>query len=107
MGQPRRGAHRHRRGAGRGREAMTPAPGVIPPKLADVITDFNELAVSDRLQLLLEFSDGLPELPARYAEHPELLEPVPECQSPLYLVAVLAGSGVVAPELLHFSAPTE
>ncbi|HLS48875.1 MAG TPA: SufE family protein [Actinomycetaceae bacterium] len=86
---------------------MTPAPGVIPPKLADVITDFNELAVSDRLQLLLEFSDGLPELPARYAEHPELLEPVPECQSPIFLIAELAGSGDEATVHLHFSAPPE
>ena len=39
----------------------------------------------DTLQLLLEFSEELPPLPARYAEHRDLLEQVPECQSPLFL----------------------
>ncbi|MGV8895976.1 MAG: SufE family protein [Rhodoglobus sp.] len=38
-----------------------------------------------RLQLLLEFSNELPELPARYADHPDLLERVVECQSPVFI----------------------
>ncbi|MCY7413054.1 MAG: SufE family protein [Salinibacterium sp.] len=39
----------------------------------------------DRLQLLLEFSNGLPVLPAHYREHPTLLERVEECQSPVFI----------------------
>lgn len=79
----------------------------MPAKLAEVITDFNELGVPDRLQLLLEFSDGLPELPSRYADHPELLEPVPECQSPIFLIAEVDGPDPDATVRLHFSAPPE
>jgi cysteine desulfuration protein SufE len=41
----------------------------------------------DRLELLLEYSQSLPPLPERYAAHPERLEPVPECQSPLFVAA--------------------
>ena len=40
---------------------------------------------SSRLELLLEYAEGLPDLPGRYQDHPELLERVEECQSPVYL----------------------
>lgn len=58
-------------------------------ELAD---DFNAISLKDRLQLLLEFSDQLPELPERYREHPDLLERVDECQSPVYLFVEVEGS---------------
>src|SRR5260370_21238765 len=58
----------------------------------------------DRLQLLLEFSRELPPLPERYAEHRDLLEQVPECQSPLFLAAEGDDDGTVH---LFFDAPPE
>ncbi|ANJ26881.1 SufE family protein [Agromyces aureus] len=57
----------------------------LPPRLAETRDDFLALEVRDRLQLLLEFSNELPELPERYAEHPDLLERVLECQSPVFI----------------------
>ena len=53
--------------------------------VSGLIEDFNELELADRLNLLLEFSENLPELPAKYSDHPDLLERVEECQSPIYL----------------------
>lgn len=58
-------------------------PQDLPPALAEVVEDFQALSEKDRLQLLLEFSDDLPELPARFADVP--MEQVHECQSPLFL----------------------
>jgi cysteine desulfuration protein SufE len=72
--------------------------------LAEIVEDFHALGQADRLQLLLDFSRNLPALPARYAEHPELLEPVPECQSPIFLVTELDEDDRVR---LFFSAPPE
>ncbi|WP_157413718.1 SufE family protein [Agromyces allii] len=57
----------------------------LPPRLAETRDDFLALEVRDRLQLLLEFSNELPDLPERYADHPDLLERVLECQSPVYI----------------------
>lgn len=57
----------------------------VPASLADIREEFLELEQQDRLMLLLEFANELPELPARYKEHPDLLERVVECQSPVYL----------------------
>ena len=76
----------------------------LPPALAEIVDDFNALSERDRLQLLLEFSEGLPALPERYAQHPELMEPVPECQSPVFLQTEVDDDATVH---LHFSAPRE
>lgn len=52
---------------------------------AEIVEAFNEVPASSRLELLLEYANALPVLPERYADHPELLERVEECQSPVYL----------------------
>ncbi|MEV7606710.1 SufE family protein [Paenarthrobacter sp. NPDC089322] len=57
----------------------------LPSALAEIVDDFQALTEPERLQLLLEFSRGLPDLPERLQDHPELLEQVVECQSPLFL----------------------
>lgn len=57
----------------------------IEQSLNDLGSEFAELSVKDRLTLLLEIAGELPELPARYVEHPDLLERVEECQSPVFL----------------------
>lgn len=84
---------------------MTQADLIEP--LAEIVADFTELQPDDRLQLLLEFSQELPDLPERYADHPELLEPVPECHSPIFLITEVEGSGDDAVVRLFFSAPPE
>ncbi len=66
----------------------------LPPALAGIVDDFGAVSERERLQLLLEFSQSLPELPERYTEHPELLEPVPECQSPVFVLTEVADAAV-------------
>lgn len=79
----------------------------LPPALDEIADDFAALTAPDRLQLLLDFSRGLPGLPPHYAEHPELLEPVPECQSPIFVATEVDGTGPQAPVTLFFQAPAE
>ena len=50
-----------------------------------MIEDFNLVPDSEKLQLLLEYSESLPELYERFGEHPELMERVEECQSPVFI----------------------
>jgi cysteine desulfuration protein SufE len=57
----------------------------LPAALAGIREDFLALDQRERLQLLLEFSNSLPDLPERYADHPDLLERVEECQSPVFI----------------------
>lgn len=78
----------------------------LPAPLARIVEDFGALGVPDRLQLLLELAEGLPDLPERYAEHPDLLEPVPECQSPVFL-AVEVGDGGAGPVVPGTAGPDD
>ena len=79
----------------------------LPDSLQEIADDFAAMPPGERLSLLLEFSDELPDLPERYADHPELLEPVPECQSPIFLIVEVDGDGPEARVDLFFSAPAE
>lgn len=81
-----------------------PSGETLPGELAGIRDDFLGLPISERLQLLLEFSNELPELPARYSEHPDLLERVVECQSPVFLFVELDEDASVH---VHATAPRE
>lgn len=74
----------------------------MPSALAEVVSDFKEVDGQDKLALLLEFADELPPLPADLEE--AAMEPVPECQSPLFLHVDADDRDHVR---LFFSAPAE
>jgi cysteine desulfuration protein SufE len=78
----------------------------LPESFAQIVQDFNALSQRDRLQLLLEFSQDLPPLPDRYAGDHAGMEPVPECQSPVF-VAVEVTGGESDPVHVFFDAPLE
>lgn len=74
----------------------------MPAGLTAIIEDFEAVDGRDKLQLLLEFSQELPPLPAELEE--SAMEPVPECQSPLFLQVDATDRDAVR---LYFSAPPE
>jgi cysteine desulfuration protein SufE len=80
----------------------------LPSALATIRDDFLALEQHERLVLLLEFANELPELPAEYADHPDLLERVEECQSPVFIFVDVDPAtdrdGIVH---LHATAPKE
>ena len=77
---------------------------VLHPRLQEIADEFGDVPESERLQLLLEFGQELPPLPDRYATQRELLEPVPECQTPLFLAVEVSPNETVH---LFFDAPPE
>ena len=74
----------------------------MPAALAEVVSDFADMQGQDKLQLLLEFANELPPIPADLEE--AAMEPVPECQSPLFLHVDATDRARVR---LYFSAPPE
>lgn len=74
----------------------------MPAPLAEVVSEFAEVSGQDKLKLLLEFADDLPSLPSDLEE--AAMEPVPECQSPLFLHVDADDRDRVR---LYFSAPAE
>lgn len=74
----------------------------LTPALAEIVDDFGDLGQPDRITLLLEFANDLPDLPEHL--HAESMEPVPECQSPIFLSVDASDPAAVR---LYFSAPRE
>ena len=86
---------------------MTEEPGstaTLNPRLQEIADDFHDVPDKDRLQLLLEFSQDLPALPERYAGRRDRMEPVPECQTPLFVAVEVEPDEIVH---LYFDAPAE
>ena len=78
----------------------------LPAVLAETREDFLDLGDKDKIQLLIEFAEELPDLPAKYADHPELLEKVEECQSPVYIFVEVENNTVAVFATAPEQAPT-
>ena len=65
--------------------------GDLPEALAEIAADFAAATTRQRLDLLLEFSEELPDLPQRYAGRLDELEKVDECQAPVFLTVEVEG----------------
>ena len=65
----------------------------MPPRLAEIVEEFASAPRDVVLEMLLEYSNAVPALPAEYAGHAGM-EQVPECQTPFFLHATVAGDRV-------------
>jgi cysteine desulfuration protein SufE len=75
----------------------------MPPPLAEIVDEFAAAPREVVLEMLLEFSDQVPPLPADLAGH-EGMEQVPECQTPFFLKAVVQPDDTV---VTYFDCPPE
>ncbi len=68
-----------------------------------IAEEFQLTPDSQKLELLLEYSESLPEPPTRFGENPHLMERVEECQAPVFI----AVEGDAKKVDIYFSAPKE
>ncbi|MFP4634381.1 MAG: SufE family protein [Nitriliruptoraceae bacterium] len=76
----------------------------LPANLENVVNEFAAAPMELRIELLVEYSDKVPPLPARLADHPEELEQVEECQTPFFLTTEVDEDGRVT---VWFDSPPE
>ena len=80
----------------------------LPESLGEIVEEFRSGGERQRLELLLDFSRELPPLPERLKADHDAMEPVAECQSPLFLLVELDAPGADDSAVrLHFDAPAE
>ncbi|MBM3697745.1 MAG: SufE family protein [Actinobacteria bacterium] len=72
-------------------------------KLHEIVEEFADTPKELRLPLLLDFANSLPPLPDRLVEDRDSMEPVEECQAPLFLAVEVQPVEV----RLFFDAPME
>ena len=76
----------------------------LPEKLQRVVDRFASAPRELKGQAMLRYAQKVPELPARYADDPNLLARVHECQSPFFLATEVDEDGSVH---LFFDCPPE
>lgn len=78
----------------------------LPEAMAELAGEFQALEQPQRLQLLLELANDLPDLPEQYAGKLDEMEKVDECQSPVFL-AVEVDEDEASTVHIYLSAPPE
>lgn len=76
----------------------------LPPKLQKVVDRFAAAPRELKGEALLRYARKVPPLPPRYADAPERMQRVHECQSPFFLATEVDGDGAVH---LFFDCPPE
>jgi cysteine desulfuration protein SufE len=66
---------------------MTNTTSALPPRLQAIVEEFQDAEGREKLDLLLEYSESLPPLPAWLAEQHNDMDQVHECMSPVFVYA--------------------
>lgn len=86
---------------------MPSAPESPATRLDEIAEEFADLDPRERLELLLDFADNLPELPPEYEARKQAGENrVHECQTPVFLFAELRDGRVHVYAAVAEEAPT-
>jgi cysteine desulfuration protein SufE len=82
---------------------MSAASQDIPPRLGEIIEDFQFVEGREKIELLLEYSEQMPPLPERLRSAHDTMEEVPECMTPVFVKAERENGGMV----FYFDVPRE
>ena len=61
----------------------------LPPKLQEIVDDFDSMSREEKLETLIGYAETMPPLPQRFKEDRDNMEAVPECMTPVCLFAEL------------------
>ena len=75
----------------------------MPPRLAEIVTDFQLCQGREKLEYLLEFAEKLPPLPEWLTEARDDMNQVHECMTPVYMFAERQNGHL----FYHFDIPPE
>lgn len=76
----------------------------LPPNLQEIVDDFASMTREEKLETLIAYAESFPPLPERYKKLRDEMESVPECMTPVFLVAEKESDDKIA---FHFDIPPE
>jgi cysteine desulfuration protein SufE len=76
---------------------------LIPPKLMEIINDFQMSEGREKVELLLQYADLMPVLPGYIQAQHDSMDFVEECMTPVYVTAEQGVNGLH----FYFDVPTE
>lgn len=59
----------------------------LPKNLQEIIDDIASMTREEKLETLIAYAESFPDLPERFKAEREKMEAVPECMTPVFLIA--------------------
>ncbi len=76
----------------------------LPPKLQEIVDDFSTMSREEKLETLLAYAESFPDLPERLRPQFDRMEAVPECMTPVRMLAERQEDGGL---VFHFDIPPQ
>ncbi len=76
----------------------------LPQKLHEIVDDFSTMSREEKLETLLAYAESFPELPERLRPQFDRMEDVPECMTPVRMLAERQEDGGL---VFHFDIPPQ
>ncbi|HVN14704.1 MAG TPA: SufE family protein [Anaerolineales bacterium] len=76
----------------------------LPIKLQEIVDDFATMSREEKIEMLIGYAESLPPLPDHLKEARSKMDPVPECMTPVFLLAEKRPDGGVE---FYFDIPPE
>jgi cysteine desulfuration protein SufE len=57
----------------------------IPEKLQEIVDNFSMASREEKVEMLIQYAESLPDLPERLRGERDKMDPVPECMTPVFL----------------------
>lgn len=65
----------------------------LPAKLQEIVDDIASMSREEKLETLIAYAETMPDLPERFQAERSNMEPVPECMTPVFIIAEKEPSG--------------
>ncbi|HRJ57952.1 MAG TPA: SufE family protein [Anaerolineales bacterium] len=76
----------------------------LPAKLQEIVDDFASMSREEKLETLIAYAESMPDLPERFKNEREKMEPVPECMTPVFIIAEKDANGGI---VFHLDIPKQ
>jgi len=67
----------------------------LPKNLQEIVDDIASMSREEKLETLIAYAESMPDLPEQFKDERSKMEPVPECMTPVFIIAEKVNDGVV------------
>ncbi|MBN8583244.1 MAG: SufE family protein [Anaerolineae bacterium] len=76
----------------------------LPKNLQEIVDDIASMSREEKLETLIAYAESMPDLPERFRDERSKMEPVPECMTPVFIIAEKDPSGSIT---FHLDIPKQ
>jgi len=66
----------------------------LPKNLQEIVDDVASMSRDEKLETLIAYAESMPDLQERFKDERSKMEPVPECMTPVFIIAEKVNDGI-------------